>query len=374
MQRRTLLWAGAAACLGTPAFAETGVSEREILVGQSANLSGALGVPIKARMVGAELAFSDIRKQGGVAGRDIRVLTLDDQLKPDKAVANYQQLLQNDKVFALFGCGGTATTAAAAEVLHNSGTVMIGGLAVGDSAREKVRGSAYFLRATSKREADVLVEHMQTIGLTRIAVATLDNPGGAEISDLIKASMAAQSLAPAAIAPIKGDGANMKDAAAKLAKTAPQAVIMYLGGDLAGKLINAIAGLDSHPLFYGMSIVPGELTAKVAGDNARGLVISQIVPYPWSGAEPVAAAYRDAATQAKLPVEYYGYEGYLTGLMLIEGLRRCGRDLTRSKLHATFQGLKFRLGGMEIDFNRDGLNGAQFVELVQVSSAGHFVR
>jgi branched-chain amino acid transport system substrate-binding protein len=376
MERRTFIAAGAALGFGgvaPHAAAEPGVAASEIVFGHTGVLSGPLGVPVKAMLSGAELAFAENRAAGGVHGRIIKLVSLDDELKPDKAVANYEKLLA-DGVFAFFGCVGSGTTAASAPVLARSGAPLIGAYAVADSAREKAKGAAYVVRASTGREAQVLVQHLTTIGVTRIAVAHLDNPGGQEALALVEQALATHQLKPHAAAAMKTDASNAADAAKSLAAKQPQAVVMYLGGALAGELMKATWPLDSNPMFYGMSIVPGELTAKVAGTRSRGLAICQVVPYPWGEIDPTAREYRRAAEAAKLPVSYYTWEGYLNALVLLEALRRTGRELTRPKLHAPLRALKFRLAGMDIDFTGGGPTGSRFVELVQLTQGGGFVR
>lgn len=376
MQRRTLLAAGAA--LAAPALvgrarAEPGVGANELVFGHTGVLSGPLGGPVKAMLAGAELAFADSRANGGVLGRAIKLVSLDDELKPEKAVANYEKLVA-DGVFAFFGCVGSGTTAAGAAVLNRSGAPMIGGYAVADAAREKAKGAAYIVRATTGREAQVLVQHLTTIGVTRMAVAHLDNPGGQEALALVEQALAANKLKPVAAAAVKGDASNAADAAKALGAAQPQAILMYLGGALPGELMKATWALGASPMFYGMSIVPGELTAKVAGDRARGLAICQVVPYPWGEVEAVVREYRRLAGAAKVPVSYYTWEGYLNALVLLEALKRVGREATRAKLHAAMRTLKLRLAGMDIDFTGGGPTGSRFVELVQVGEGGRFVR
>lgn len=377
MQRRTLI-SGAAAALALPAWrahaAEGGVSDDQILFGQTGILSGPLGAQINIMLAGAELAFAEAARGGGVHGRRVRVRSLDDELKPDQAVANVKRLLDSERVFAFFGNVGSATTAAAAPLLKQSGAPMIAGYAVADSAREKARGAAYFVRTSSGREAEALVQHLDTIGIKRIGAAVLDNPGGQEAQALIAAALAKAGLKPAATAAVKGDGSNVGQGARELAAADPQAVLMYLGGALPAELMKAYWALGRNTSFYGMSIVAGEVAAKVAGERARGLAISQVVPYPWAQADPLIVGYRQQAEAAKVPVGYYSFEGYLNGLVLLEALRRAGRELTRAKLHAAMQGLKLRLAGMNIDFSGGGPTGSRFVDLVQVTHEGRFIR
>lgn len=377
MQRRRLLMgSGAALALASTGAraAEAGVTDKEVLLGHTGILTGPLGATIKTLLSGADLALAETNAQGGVAGRRLRLVSLDDELKPDKAVANYQRLLGEQKVFGFFGCVGSATTAAAAEVLAQSGAPLVGAYAVADSARDKVKGSAYFVRATSGREAQALVQHLSTIGVTKIAVAHLDNPGGQEALALVQIALASRQLKPHAAAAVKGDGSNAAEAARQLAAAQPQAVLMYLSGALPGELMKASFALGSHPMFYGMSIVAGDATSKVIGEQARGLAISQVVPYPWTDIDPVAREYRRLSEAAKVPVGYSSYEGYLSALVLIEAFKRCGRELTRARFHDTMRALKQRMAGMDIDFTGGNHNGSRFVELVQVSVGGRYVR
>ncbi len=372
MQRRSLLLAAGASSLwpATRAYAQGD----ELILGHTGVLGGPLGVPVKAMLGGAQLAFGAFNAQGGVNGRPLKVVSLDDELKPDQAVANYQKLLDDHKAFAFFGCVGSGTTAAAAKVLKDSGAPLVGGFAVADSARDKTRGAAYYVRATTGREAEALVQHLTTLGLTKIAIAHLDNPGGAEALKLVEAALADRKLKPLISAGVKGDASNAADAAKVLAGPAPQAVLMYLGGTVGGELMKAMWAQASHPSFYGMSIVPGEAIAKVVGEKARGLAISQIVPYPWNEVDPTIREYRRLAMAANVPINYYTFEGYVSALVMIDALRRTGKDLTRPRLHASLRSTKLRVGSMDIDFGNGQHTGSRFVDLVQVTHEGRFVR
>ena len=376
MQRRQF-----AAALGAAAFApgllraaEPGVGDAEVVFGHTGILNGPLGGQIKIMLAGAELAFAESRAQGGVHGRRVRIVSLDDELKPERAVANYEKLLGAEGVFGFFGCVGSATTAAAAPLLQKAGAPWVAGYAVADSARDKLTGTGFIVRATSGREAQSLVQHLTTVGVTKIAVAMLDNPGGKEAAALVETALSAQKLQATAAVFLKGDGSNVKEAADALAKSAPQAVIMYLGGALPGELMKAGWAQGFSPMYYGMSIVAGEVTAKVAGEKARGLAISQVMPYPWSESDPTTREYRRLAEAAKVPVGYYSFEGYLNALVLLEALRRSGRELTRGRLFGTLRQLKMRSAGMDLDYTLNGLTGSRFVELVQVTHDGRFVR
>jgi ABC-type branched-subunit amino acid transport system substrate-binding protein len=371
MQRRHFLAAGGLASLGVPAL---GQAAPDIVLGNSGILGGPLGVPVKTMLAGAELAFAATNAQGGVTGRKLRLVSLDDELKPDKAVANYEKLLSEHKAFAFFACVGSGTTAAASKVLKESGAPLVGGYAVADSARDKAQGSAYFVRATTGRECEVLIQQLNTIGITRIAVAHLDNPGGAEALRLLDKALSAHQLKPVAASSMKGDATDAAAVARTLMEGKPQAIVMYLGGTLGGELMKAVWAMGQHPSFYGMSLVPGDVIAKVVGEKTRGLAISQVMPYPWNEVDPTVKEYRRLATAAKVPVGYYSFEGYVNALVMLDALKRLGRELSRPKLHAALAATRLRIAGMELNFTGGQHTGSRFVELVQVTRDGRFVR
>jgi ABC-type branched-subunit amino acid transport system substrate-binding protein len=377
MQRRE--WLAAAGGLGLmgagiAAPAEPAVPANEIVLGQSAVISGQLGGPIRALNAGIQMAFDAVNAQGGLHGRKLRLVTLDDELAPPKAVANYKKLLEEQQVLAMFGCVGSGTTAAAAKLLQDSGTPSVGGFAVADSARQKTGNAGFFVRASTGREAEVLVRQLTTIGITRIAVAHLDNPGGLEALGLVSNAMEPLKLKPVASGGVKGDGSNAAELGRQFAAEKPQAVIMYLSGRQPADLMPAMRAAGSTPMFYGMSIVSGEVVAKVLGEQARGLAIAQVMPYPWSQSDPDMQAYQRATQQAKIEPGYYSLEGWINAQVMIEAIKRAGREVTRSRLMSVLRTLKMRLAGLDLDFSAGGIAGSRFVELVQVRFDGKFVR
>lgn len=380
--RRNLL-SGVAATAVAPAFltrafaATSGISEREIVLGQSAVLSGPLGASVNGFNAGAKLAFDELNRHGGLAGRQIRVVSLDDELKPDKAVANYKALLTEHKVFAFFGGVGSGTIAAATPILRESNAPLIGNYAVGDGVREKAKGAAYFVRASYGREAEKLIELLGVIGNTRIAVAHLANPGGEEVLARVRALLKAKSpsLEVAAFAGVKNDGSNAVEAAKTIAAGQPQAVIMFLAGSPIATLMKTLWESGSNPAFYGMSTVAGDMVTKALGETMRGgLSVVQAVPYPWADADSPARDFRALCTAAKTEVSYYAFEGWINAMVMIEALRRTGRDLTRESLHGVMRAMKTRVAGMELDFSGPSPTGSRFVELVHVRKGGRYLR
>ncbi|AMO24580.1 ABC transporter substrate-binding protein [Ramlibacter solisilvae] len=377
MQRRNFIFSAAAAMTGSAAVAartEPGVSDKEVLLGQSVVSSGPLGVGALAMQGGMRVAFSEANARGGVAGRQLRVVSLDDGLDPARAAANYKALLQEHQVFACVLGAGAGTTLAGLPVLKEAGAPLIGTTAVVDSVREKTEGVAYYTRASQQRESDALVTHLSTLGIQRLAVAHVGTPGGLEVLGQLDAAAARHKLRLTGSVGVAPDGKNASDAGKTLARADAQAVIMFLSGPPAAEVMKSVWAQGGAPSFYGMSILAGDVTARLLGEQSKGLTISQVTPYPWDAANPDANLYRKGCEAAQVPVGYHSYEGYVAGRVTIEALRQAGRELTRERLHAVLRKLKARIAGMDLDFSGGRSTGSHFVELVRVRNDGKFVR
>jgi branched-chain amino acid transport system substrate-binding protein len=381
MHRRTLFAAAAAVAL--PGWvkrteaAQGDVGAKEIVIGQSAVFSGPLAPVMKGFSAGAEMAFEAANAKGGVHGRKIRFVYLDDELKPDKTVANLKTMLNEMNAFAFFGAIGTGNIAAATPILQESNAPMIGSYAAADSVREKAVRAVYFVRAGYGREAEHHVQHLTSIGINRIALAHLANPGGEEVLGAVRRAIKAKdpSADVAEAVAVKLDGTNAAEAGQVLARSKAQAVVMFMAGTPVIEMIKSLQDAGGKQIFYGMSTVAGDVVAKSLGDRLRsGLAVSQVVPYPWSESDSAAREFRQRSLKANLPVSYYTYEGYLNAMVLLEGLRRAGKSPTRAGLHQVMQSFKGKVGGMDLDFTNGATAGSRLVEMVHVRGDGRYVR
>lgn len=371
MQRRSFVLASAAAAMAWPAGSAQAATD--LVLGQSAPLTGPLSPPVLAFNAGAQLAFDTLNARGGVAGRRLRWITADDQGDPALATAICDQLITGQNATALFGCAGSMTTAAIEPLLRRHGVPALGGLWVADSVRAQCRGAAFFVRASHAQEAEALARHLATVGLQRIGVVHLATPFGQEGLKIIADALTAQGLTLSGTAAVTPDGATAQEAARKLLALGPQAIVMFINGSQAATVMATATGLRRHPAFYGLSIVSDEDAIRRIGAQARGLAISQVVPYPWSESDRQIADYRALAEAAKVPVGYASLEGWLNAQVLIEALQRCRGDFSRSRLLATLQVLQWYVAGMTVNFSRQEASGSRFVDLVQLTETGRYL-
>jgi ABC-type branched-subunit amino acid transport system substrate-binding protein len=374
MLRRRLVLAGAATVLARATGAASAATGPDLVLGQSAPLSGPLSPPVRAFNAGAQLAFDTLNARGGVAGRRLRWITADDRGDPALALAICDKLINEQNATALFGCAGSLSMAAIEPLLRRHGVPALGGLWVADSVRTQCRDIAYFVRASLDQEASALALHLATVGLQRIGVVHLATPFGQEGLKTIADALTGEGLTLSGTAAVTPDGATAQEAARKLLALDPQAIVLFVNGSQAATVMATAAGLRRHPAFYGLSIVSDEDAIRSLGAQARGLAISQVVPYPWSESDRQIVDYRTLATAAKVPVGYASLEGWLNAQVLIEALRRCNGDPSRARLHATLKVLQWYVAGMTVNFSRQELSGSRFVELVQLTAAGRYLR
>jgi len=350
--------------------------DKEIVLGQSAILSGQLSPPTLGYNEGALMAFARINSRGGIGGKPIRLASLDSGYDPARTVENCRKLLREVGPVAFFGTTGTPTTAAAIPVLRDEGVPLIGCTGVADAVRERATGVGYFARATFGQEAEKVVQHLATIGVRKVGAACVAGPGGEDFMTMLRKSVNATGGAVELVseAMVAGDGSNVTDAADQIIRTQPQAMILYLIGTLAIDLIRQVSRAGRYPSYFGISILSGEAVAKALGSDLRGLTSCQVVPYPWSKSDPTAKEFQKLCVARNVPVNYYTYEGYLNALFTIDVLQRVGMDLGRSALHRALRNYRGKVGGMDLDFTAGTSAGGRFVELVHVRPDGSFIR
>ena len=375
LNRRHVLVAGvAASTVGMPAFvqaAPAGSSSADLVIGQTAGLSGPFGPFVKRVFAGASLALDSANARGGVGGRRVRLVSLDDALNPATAAANCKRLIEDEGALALYGSVG-ATIAPALPMLRQAGMALVAPYALPDALREQAKGVAFCTRASFQREIEVLVRQLTTIGVTRIGFAHVTVATSAEAT--LNAELQKHQLSATGVAKIAPDGSNLAEGIKALNDAHPQAVILALDTTQASRLAQAMWAMDGAPRFYGTSLMDGELLWRKLDGKTKGFVVAQVTPYPWNGANPDMLRFQALCKAAGLPPSYQALEGYLGARVLLEGLQRAGRDPTRAGVQRAVSNLNMRLAGIDINFAGGAHTGSRFVELVQVTEEGRFLR
>lgn len=373
---RRCLAAAAFLAAGSATAAADGVTDTTIRLGMSSPLSGPTGAYGRQMKEGIEACFARVNAAGGVHGRRLELVALDDGYETGPAVANAKRLVEQDRVFALMGFYGTSPTEAVLPVLDASGVPLIGTISGAEVLRKPVNRHMFHLRASYGDETAAIVKNLTTVGLTRVAVLYQDDGFGQAGLKGVMDALAAHQLKPVASASVARNSVDVGPAVATIAKTNPQAVVMVTLYRPTAEFIKRMRAAGSAPFFVALSPVgTDQLIAELGAENTRGLQVSQVIPYPWADKLEVVRDYkRTLAAHAKnASPSYYGLEGYLNARLVVAALERAGPNPSRERLMAALRSGPFNLDGYRINFAPGSNSGSNYVEISVVGANGRIL-
>lgn len=376
LKRRSLLGALATLPIGFLAGAHA-ADPNSIKLGQSIALSGPISELGMAMHQGAKAGFAAINAKGGVNGQKIELTSVDDGYDVKRSLENIKGFLADRDTFALFNCMGTPMIEAMLPSVLEAGIPFFAPFSGALTARPAGVKNVFNIRASYPDEAQQLVQHLATVGIKRIAIAYQNNTFGKEIFAATQQSMAKFNIEATAIVTVENTAADAASAAAKVATSQPQAVLLGLAGKPTIEFVKAIRAQRKGLPLYALSIMGAAATLKAIGADATGIAVSQVVPLPSNSMMPVVRDFQQAwkASGTTLEPSHLALEGYINARVFAEALRRAGKNATRNSfIDSTWAMKKFDLGGFEVSFNASDKNASRFVELTMVASDGRFIR
>jgi branched-chain amino acid transport system substrate-binding protein len=362
--------------LAFAARAESGVTDSAITLGMSAPFhgpNGAYGLEMKEAI---SACFDQVNAAGGVHGRAVKLVALDDGYAPKRAADNTRSLLRDHQVFALLGYCGDESVAAASQVYGAAQVPMIGGMSGAQTLRQPVHRHTFHLRAGVADETAAIVKQMATIGITRVAVLYQADSFGRSGLDGVTSALKARQMSPAAVASVERDSLELGPAAGVIAKIEPQAVVIVAPYKPAAAFIGLLRQAGQRPRFMAVSAVGTDQLIALMGEGARGIGLSQVMPSPWNDTVQVVREYQKLLPQADASAySYSGLESYVTAKLMVDALRRAGRDPTRDKVVQALEGMRGHdLGGYRVSYSPSDHSGSRFVELTVIGEGGRVRR
>jgi ABC-type branched-subunit amino acid transport system substrate-binding protein len=381
MQRRSLLTAAchstllSSAGLGLTAQAQT-IGDT-IVLGQSAPFSGPaelLGVQFHE---GAKIYFDGVNAKGGVRGRRIELRHLDDGYEPDRCVANTKQLLDQN-VFALFGYIGTPTSVAALPLATQARVPFFAPFTGAQALREPFNPYAIHIRASYFDETAAIVKLITSSGIKKIAVFYQNDAyGQAGLAGVVRA-LKALNLEPLVTATVERNSVDVSAALNTIMSRNPEAIVQISAYKSCAAFIRQARQRGFPGNFYNVSFVGTQALVSELGADSRGVVISQVMPFPYTPLVPIAKEYLETIQLSgkKHTPNYSGIEGFIAAKVFTEALQRAGgKNLSRdSFLGAVDELQNLNLGGFSVDFAANRRTASQFVELTFLTPDGRVRR
>ncbi|MBW2590478.1 MAG: ABC transporter substrate-binding protein [Deltaproteobacteria bacterium] len=331
------------------ASAEDGVTQSGIIIGQSCVLKGpaqALGQDMRD---GALAYFKHINAEGGIKGKIIKLITLDDGYEPKACVSNTKQLIEKDRVFLLFGYVGTPT-----------------------SLRNPLTPGIFNIRASYYQETEAMVKILLMNNLKRISVFYQNDSYGEAGLKGVKIALQKRDMKITSKASYERNTLDVENAVSEIAISNPDAVIMIGTYKPCAMFIQLTRdGTRSRPIFLNVSFVGSDALAATLSNKGLGVVITQVVPYTFDKRLPVVAQYHQMAqkymTDSK--ISFTGMEGFIAAKALCRILQKMN-NFTRAEFIRTADSMHEYLGGFKVHFTPKNHQGSDLVHLTQIGPGG----
>jgi branched-chain amino acid transport system substrate-binding protein len=377
MKRRTFGALAAAAVAWSHARAW---AAPEITVGQVAPLSGVLASTGAQMVLGGKVYFDYINATGGVNGQRIRHLVLDDGYQVPETVRLTRELLGRPEVVALYGFAGTSNIGQllADGVLAAGGAALVAPYTGGEALRNPFNPWIFHLRAGYADEAEHMVQQVTTLGMTRIGVMYQNDGFGRAGLEGVEKALARRNLRLAVAATYERNTDKVEEAVRRVKASDAQAVIMVSVNKSTAAFARLYREAGGGAQLYNISVVDPAEIVKLAGlKNAHGLGISQVVPYPYMPNLPAVREFHSVLKRfaPDAQVNYTNFEQFLGAKVLVEGLRRAGRNPTRAKVVAALESVnEYDLGGVTVSYSPANRVGSRYVEVTVIGSTGKLLK
>jgi len=367
------LAAGVVAAAG--ALAQQGVSAGSITVGQSAPLTGAnaeLGNDIRN---GALAYFAKVNAAGGVHGRKIELVTLDDANQVPRADANTKKLVEETGVFALFGYASATLSRPALPTVQKHGVPFLGPFTGADPMRV-FNKYVYNMRGSYAEELEKIVDHFESLGVKRFSIVYYDDVIGRENFTAVDRALKKRSLQVVSIASFKDRAKpDIETGVKEVAKGAPDVVILTTLYKATADFVRAAKKAGLAAQMASNSFPGASPLAKELGKDGAGVIVATVVPPPGKRSLPIVQEYQ-AAIEKQIGKKEYSFtslESYIGAKVMVEALRRAGPKPTRENFMGALDGLKaYDTGGYVVGFSPTNHNGSSFVELTIIGQGQKF--
>jgi ABC-type branched-subunit amino acid transport system substrate-binding protein len=360
-------------------------SAQTLLVGQVAALSNpATMANAKGIQAGMKAYFDYVNAKGGVGGHKVELVSKDDGLTPGRMAELTRELIADKRVVALAGYVNTGgiTEVSKADLPGKGGIALIAPLQ-GDKS---IVGAANFypFRSGYPDEVTALVKEAANTQKKKLAVVYWNITFGPAMQKV--ADEAAKKFGVNVVATVQVDAQAqdkfdpvMKNAVATVVKSNPDAVLMLISGRYSLEFIKQIKNSEAADAqLYAMSIVPpGDVVKAVGEAKARGLVIAQAVPFPFSATLPVVSEYQKLMKEyaPQEPLSFSTLEGFVGGKITVEAIKRAGKNPTRAGVLKALNSMgEYDVGGVYVNYSPDERRGWGQIDLTVIGPNGKLLR
>ena len=369
---RELRRLAAVLCLG---IVTSTAAMAQIVVGQTTGLTGPAAAGSNENMVGARLWFDRVNATGGIGGKRIELVTLDDRFEPARAAENALRLIMVRQVMALFMTRGTPHTEALRHMLAQYEVPLVAPSTGAMLLHKPVDPWIFNVRAPYQREAEKLVQHLATIGMRRIGLVHVADSFGED-----GAAGALRGFENTKIKPLFVESYDRAKpvftSVVQKAKAGDAQAVVFIGtADAVVEGTQALRAAGSLAQIGTLSNNASSGFIKALGEHANGTIVTQVFPSERALSTTLVREANELARAAGIAeLTPAMIEGFAGAKVLVEGLRRAGPNPTRQTLRQALEGLRnVDIGGLELSYGPNDHSGLNFTEL-SIISGGYYRR
>lgn len=347
----------------------------QIKVGMPSGFTGSVAAGVKENLEGALLYVDAINQRGGVHGQKIELIQADDAFDPKKTALVAAELADKHNLVALFLNRGTPHTEALLPLLSERKLPLVGPSTGAMVVHDPVHPWVFNVRATYQREAARAVEHLASLGITRIAVLQTDDSFGADAVLGAEKGLTKVGLQALWVEKFPRDKPDFGPLATKVKQSDAQAVVFLGSAGNVATGVHALRATGSRAQVVTLSNNASQGFVKLLGEHARGVIVTQVFPGERAALTFSREAQDLAKTKGLNSVSPAMLEGFAAAKVLVEGLKRAGPNPTGSKLREALEGIRqFDLGGLTLGYSATDHSGLDFSDLSIIDASGQFRR
>jgi len=236
----------------------------------------------------------------------------------------------------------------------------------------------FHVRASYFDETAEIVKQITSVGNQRVGVFYQNDAYGQSGLDGVTRALRPLGLAPTGLGTVQRNAVDVASAVSSVLDAKPDAIVQISAYKSCAAFIRAARAAGFGGTFYNVSFVGTGALAEALGSQARGVVVSQVMPYPFSPSTLLAGEYLGAGRAAqgdKFQPNYGSMEGYVAAKMLLTALKRMGSKLTPEGLINALESLQdLDLGGFFVDFSARKHTGSHWVDLTMLTARGTVLR
>lgn len=353
-------------------LADNGVTEKSVTVGQAAALKGAASALGEGMQNGMTAYFNRVNAAGGVNGRKIELKSVNDGYEPANCEKATKVLVESDKVFGLIGYVGTPTAKVAAPIAIENKTPFIGAFTGAELLRTPHNQWVVNLRASYNQEMEQVAAYLvEGKGFKKVACFYQNDAFGQAGLTGIEAALKKRGIELVAKGSFERNTLAVNDALNTIAASKPDAIVTVAPYKPAAAFIKSVRGNEAikGTTLTAISFVGTQALLNELNGQGDGVIISQVVPFPWDNTTPVVKDYAAdmAAAGFGEKIDYITLEGYLTAKLFCQVLSKVEGEPTREKFINTLTTTAtWDLGGFSTTFGPSDNQGSDQVWLTAI--------